>query len=132
MRLYKTSEYAIRALTYMALQDSLVSVRRLHEELGIPRKYLAMLLHKLARAGLVESIQGVRGGYRIALPRERITLADIIEVVEGLENYQRCILGYPQCSDEHPCPLHRFWKRHRDELWKLIHEVTLAVLAAGG
>ncbi len=130
MRFYKTSEYAIRALTHMACQDTLMSVHQLHDALDIPQKYLAMLLRKLSHAGLVESVQGAKGGYRITMPKDKIRLADIIEVVEGLDSYKRCVLGYPECSDEHPCPMHKFWAQQRKSLWNMIHSITLADLAS--
>ncbi len=132
MRLYKTSEYAIRALTLMAQKDKLFSARELHEELEIPYKYLTLLLQKLSKSGLISSVKGKNGGYIIDRPKEGVSLADIVEEVEGLENYDRCILGFPKCDDENPCAMHQFWGAHRDALKEMLYSVTLKDLAESG
>lgn len=132
MRLYKTSEYAIRALTLMAQKDRLFSARELHEELDIPYKYLTLLLQKLSKSGLISSVKGKNGGYRIDRPKDGVSLADIVEEVEGLENYDRCILGFPKCGDENPCAMHQFWGAHREALKEMLYSVTLKDLAESG
>jgi DNA-binding IscR family transcriptional regulator len=48
--------------------------------------------------------------------------------VEGLENYNRCILGFEECSDDNPCPLHDYWLPIRDQINHLLYHVSLANL----
>ncbi|MBD3223167.1 MAG: Rrf2 family transcriptional regulator [Caldithrix sp.] len=130
MRFYKTSEYAIRALVFLANNDDrLYSVRELHKTLNIPYKYLSRLMYKLNHSGLVTVKQGKFGGYRLGKDKASITLADIIEAVEGLENYERCILGFEQCSDDNPCALHYFWLKHRETIKNELLSLTLADLS---
>ncbi len=130
MRLFKSSEYAIRCLVFMATSDcELCSVKRLSEALDIPYKFLGRLMSRLGAAGIIASRHGKNGGYRIARPLDEVYLADIIDVVEGLESYQRCILGFETCDDKNPCPLHDRWKGHREDIRKMIDTVTLAELA---
>jgi Rrf2 family protein len=132
MRLSKTTEYAIRAMSYMARQpDELMSVARLAEKLEIPYKYLARLMTQLSQAGLLSSTQGKRGGYRIARPLDQIHLHQIVEVVEGLANYHRCVLGYPSCDDQNPCCMHHLWEPQLAGVRKMIYEHTLADLQQG-
>ncbi len=129
MRFYKTSEYAIRALVYMAIRkEEIFSVRRLHQALNIPYKYLSRLMHRLADAGLVRSIQGKQGGFQICQNIESVYIYQIIDAVEGLENYNRCILGFEECSDDNPCPLHDYWLPIRDQINHLLYHVSLANL----
>ena len=130
MKFYKTSEYAIRALTYMAQNDEeLISARRLHEQLDIPHKYLTMLLQKLGREGLIVSTQGAKGGYRIARPKNQIRLWDIVDIVEGEKSYDRCILGFPECPGDNPCALHKHWESRRNSIIEMLKTVTLSELA---
>lgn len=120
MRLYKTSEHAIRAIIYIALEGSrFIPVAEISEKLQLPYKYAGRLMPKLARAGILEVHKGKAGGYRLAKKAEEISLSDIIDAVEGLENYTRCILGFPECSDENPCPIHEYWVPIKE---KILHE----------
>jgi Rrf2 family transcriptional regulator, iron-sulfur cluster assembly transcription factor len=133
MRLSKTTEYAVRALTFMAQNlDSLVSVNALSKTLGIPYKYLARLMTQLSQAGLVDSAQGKKGGYRIARPLNEIYLYHVVDTVEGLANYHRCVLGFPECNDEDPCSMHHLWEPHLIGIRHMIYENTLADLNLTG
>ena len=130
MRLFKSSEYAIRCLVYMATSDcEMCTVKMLSDALDIPYKFLGRLMSRLGAAGIVTVRHGKYGGYRIARPLDEVRLADIIEVVEGLENYDRCILGFATCDDENPCSLHEHWSGHREGIRGMINNVTLADLA---
>jgi Rrf2 family iron-sulfur cluster assembly transcriptional regulator len=131
MRLYKSSEYAIRCLVSMAHGgDDLYSTKCLSESLAIPYKFLGRLMGKLREIGIVEAIQGKGGGYRIAKPLGEICIADIVDAVEGLDNYDRCVLGFDSCDDENPCPMHPYWADHKDAVLKTMKTVTLAQMAA--
>jgi len=129
MRFQKTTEYAIRAMVYLAKHaGQRLSTRSLHESLQIPYKYLGRLMSRLAEAGLVSVEHGKQGGYQVSEDRHSIYLYQIAEQVEGLEDYERCILGFPDCSDEHPCALHHRWVTHRENIKAMLFETTLADL----
>ena len=131
MRLYKSSEYAIRCLVAMAQDgEDLYSVKRLSDSLSIPYKFLGRLMSRLGAAGIVQAVQGKGGGFRIARPLEDIRLADVVEVVEGMDNYERCILGFDRCDEENPCPMHEFWTGHKEGILDMMNTVTLAQMAA--
>jgi len=132
MRLYKSSEYAIRCLVFMAHGDreDLHSARHLSDELGIPYKFLGRLMSRLGTAGIVEAVQGKGGGYRIARPLDSIRLENIVEIVENMESYDRCILGFDRCDDDNPCPLHEFWTTPKQGILDMMHDVPLAQMAA--
>ena len=127
MRLSKSSEYAIRCLVYMATAEAdLCPVKRLSDRLNIPYKYLGRLMGRLREAGFVESVRGKNGGYRIAKPLDEIHLKQIVNVVEGLENFDRCLLGFERCDDENPCPMHEFWSGPKDSINEMLADVSLA------
>lgn len=129
MRFQKTTEYAIRVMIFLANnRQERFSASELAKRLRIPYKYLTHLMSKLADAGLLDVRQGVKGGYRIIRDLNRIYLYQIAELVEGLEDYQRCVLGFPECSDDHPCALHSRWIEHREAIKAMIYETTLADL----
>ncbi len=133
MRLSKTSEYAVRSLIYMAATDCVpCSVRHLHDKLDIPEKYLGRIMKNLADKGLLDATRGMRGGYRLIRPLEDVALLDIVAAVDGLEDYERCILGFPTCGDDDPCPLHSQWGPQRDTIKQMLENLTLADMARGG
>jgi len=126
MRFQKTTEYAIRVMVYLAShRDGRYSTNHLHRELNIPYKYLGRLMKKLSDSGLIDVTQGKHGGYVISKDLSNIYLYHIIDTVEGLDNYSRCILGFPECSEEHPCSLHGRWLPHQESIKNMIYSTNL-------
>lgn len=132
MRLSKTSEYAIRVMIWLCRhKDEIHSVNNMHEELDISYKYLAKLMRKLASANLVEVIRGKKGGYRLSSSSKEIYLYQIVDVVDGLDDYSRCVLGFSECSETNPCPMHKVWKRPITELRDTLYNTSLRDLEYG-
>jgi Rrf2 family protein len=133
MRFQKTTEYAIRVMVYLANnKDGRYSTNHLHRELNIPYKYLGRLMKKLSDSGLIDVLQGKHGGYSIHKDLKEIFLYHIIEIVEGLENYNRCILGFPECSPDHPCTLHNRWLPHQESIKEMLYNTNLEDLKNEG
>lgn len=126
MKLTNTSEYALRILAFMAREpERLYSAKYLVEKLKISDKYLRRLMTDLTRAGFIRSIQGRDGGYTFLKPVGDIYLSDVIDAVEGMKRYTGCVLGFDQCSDEHPCVLHHIWVDVRNEFARVFTSHTL-------
>ncbi|MBI2822785.1 MAG: RrF2 family transcriptional regulator [Acidobacteria bacterium] len=85
MKITAKSDYAVRALLDLALEGDSAAVqsRDIASRQGIPHRFLEQILLNLKKAGLVRSLRGARGGYRLARPAEQITLKDAIAAVEG-------------------------------------------------
>jgi Rrf2 family protein len=92
MKLSDGVEWALHCCTVLALvpRDSALPAGRLAEFHGVPTAYLAKHLQALSRAGVVESVAGPRGGYRLSRPPHEITLYDIVAAVEGTAPAFRC------------------------------------------
>jgi Rrf2 family protein len=92
MKLSDGVEWAMHCCTVLALlpPDNALPAAKLAEFHGVPGAYLAKHLQALSRAGIVESVPGPRGGYRLARPPVDITLWDILAAVEGSEPAFRC------------------------------------------
>ena len=130
MRFQKTTEYAIRVMVFLANSgEERFSVNSLHKKLDIPYKYLGRLMHTLAQAGFLEVSQGKQGGYRLNRQRPEIYLYEIVGAIEGLDDLNRCVLGFPECSDENPCALHGFWLEQQEGLKRMIYNVRLQDLS---
>ncbi len=129
MKLSKTSEYALRILSFMAKDaNRSYSAKYLVEKLNISDKYLRRLMTDLTKAGLIYSTQGRKGGYQFATNINNITIYEIIDAVEGMDKYSGCIMGFEECSDERPCSMHVIWSSMRDKLIKTFRNTTLADL----
>ncbi len=104
MRLELSSEgrYALRALLYLACSVERMTADRISAKAHIPRRLLARILARLARAGLVESSQGRGGGSRLARLANEITLRDAVEAAEGRFSVTRCIEEDRACGHTPP------------------------------
>ncbi len=90
------TEYACLAMLELAQQfdaQQPVQVRRIAEGHGIPSPFLVQILQDLKRAGLVTSTRGAAGGYRLSRSPLEITLADVLQVVEGNSTPTTCTSG---------------------------------------
>ncbi len=93
MNLTAKTEYACLAMLELAQQFDAqrpVQVRRIAEGHGIPSPFLVQIFQDLKRAGLVSSTRGAAGGYRLTRPPQEITLADVLDVVEGHSEPTTC------------------------------------------
>ena len=100
MKLSAKTEYACLAMLQLAQEyesGEPVQIRRIADEHGIPSRFLVQILLQLKGASLVASTRGAAGGYRLARPPREITLAEVIEVMEGDER--------PQTNAGKPTPL---------------------------
>lgn len=126
MNLSKTSEYAIRILCLMEIEDSeLYTAKYMIERLKISDKYLRRIMTSLTKAGLIKSMQGRDGGYQFAKSAEQIFLLDIISAVDKTNKYTGCVLGFAECSDENPCAIHHEWVKARKPIIDMFTSTSL-------
>lgn len=112
--LSKSSEYAIRALTYLAQREGdgrHYLARDMAEHLSIPAAFLGKVLQPLVTRGLLHSRRGRSGGFRLDRPASDITLIQIAEAEETMHSGDVCILGQRECDAAHACALHESWMR---------------------
>jgi Rrf2 family iron-sulfur cluster assembly transcriptional regulator len=127
----RTSEYALRAMTFLAMQPpgKRTGAREISLAESIPIPFLWKILQNLARRRLIRSFKGMRGGYELARPSDRITLHEVVFATDGMDFSNQCVLGLPHCGEENSCPLHDTWKRIRGDMTAMLERNTLADLA---
>ena len=135
------AEYGIRVLVELASRDgdAPVPLAEIAEANGLPLAYLEHLVARLRKAGLVESRRGARGGYLLARDADEITMAEVVEALEGSIAPIECITegsdGSIVCSREtdpaHVCPTKLLWTRVRFSIVRTLQEMTLADLVLG-
>lgn len=131
MILSRTAEYALRAVLHLAQHEGDVPVRvgDIAEALSVPRNYLSKILHELGRAGVLTSVRGPKGGFRLGWPASSLSLEDVVCRFDLLDDGTACVLGQPGgCSDEDPCAAHDRWRDLSGRLTAFFRETTVAEL----
>jgi len=102
----QTSEYALRAVTWLAMRSSGArTTGEIAEGARVPASYLSKVLQTLSRAGIVRSQRGLGGGFTLARPAEELNVLDVVNAVDPIERIHCCPLGVP--DHEHGlCRLH--------------------------
>jgi Rrf2 family cysteine metabolism transcriptional repressor len=136
------AEYGVRVMVELARRagDDPVPLAEIAAHDGLPLAYLEHLVARLRKAGLVDSRRGSRGGYLLARPSSEITMAEVVEALEGSIAPIECISQAPDgsivCSREsgragsqpHVCPTKLLWTRVRFSIVNTLRETTLADL----
>jgi Rrf2 family protein len=120
LRLSKRSDYALIAMRHLATGAGSASARELAQRFDIPVELLAKVLQKLARAGLLVSHQGIRGGYVLSRAADQISVADIIVAVDGPLTVTACSDQDHSCDQYQKCNV-------RDPLWRLKDRIVSAL-----
>ena len=122
LRLSKTADYALIAMRHLAgaAADSSVSAREIAESYGIPAELLAKVLQRLVRSRLLVSVQGTRGGYRLAGDARLLTVADVIQAIDGPVAVTACSPDDHGCEQYDRCEI-------RDPLWKIKSRIVDAL-----
>src|SRR6478752_9006028 len=105
LRLSKKADYALMAMKHLALRGDRgsSSAREIAEQYDIPIELLAKVLQRLVRRGLLESHQGTRGGYQLARPALQITVADVIQAIDGPVTVTACSTDDRTCDQFSRC-----------------------------
>ncbi len=127
-------DYSLKALLLLAERyPSTVPIRveEIADTQDIPENYLRRLLIELKRGGLVASQKGPSGGYLLAKAPSRITMADVVEIVEGDYVPVECLEeSSTNCPREQPCAMRDVWRDVRATVNTILRTATLQSLAA--
>ena len=110
-------------------EDTNMSASYLHEKLAIPYSYLRHILTNLSKSGFIHSTKGRTGGFAFSKDKEDIYLIDIIDVIDGFESFNTCILGFKVCPFSDECSMHSVWETTRNNILKVLKETSLSDLA---
>lgn len=114
----KATEYALKSLSCMVNQPEkdFFGVKEIAETLQVSSSYLAKILQKLTRSGVLRSITGPGGGFGLLEDSGMIPISRILEIMDDSDFRERCMLGWSECGDANPCPFHDIWKTTRHSL----------------
>lgn len=130
LRITKLADYATLILLIMAEDaDALISSVVVRQRAQLEPATVSKILKTLTNAGLVTSLRGPRGGYRLARSAETITLLDILQAIDGPFALTECMLPEPvTCQRTACCPARPHWQRVQTQLHLYLHSVPLSSL----
>lgn len=119
----KTCEYALRSILFVAQKSedgNKVGIKEISKGIGAPVHFMAKILQDLSRKGLVQSIKGPNGGFFLDESDRNVTLADVVNAIDGDKLFTGCGLGLKNCSEKTPCPLHDEFKVIRRQMHHML------------
>ena len=123
LRLSKKADYALIAMKHLALNQGgapSVSAREIAEQYDIPIELMAKVLQRLVRSGLLVSTQGTRGGYTLRRGSASISVADVIQAIDGPFSVTACSTENSGCDQYSKCSV-------RDPLWQIRERIAAAL-----
>ena len=135
LRLSKKADYALIAVKHLAVRghrasQGASSAREIAEEYDVPIELMAKVLQRLVRHGLLQSHQGTHGGYRLARGPALISVADVIQAIEGPVAVTACTTNDGQCEQFSKCNVRDPLLKLRERILSALGEYTIAELAA--
>lgn len=128
----KACEYALKIMIYLCSvkdQEGLKGLKEITKAIESPEAFTAKILQQLVRSGLLHSVRGPSGGFRV---RETpIKLLEIVEAIDGEGVVKNCVLGLEECSSDHPCPVHDKFIAVRDHLTGVLMSTSLSEVQKG-
>lgn len=132
LRVSRLTDYATVVMTCIAAHPAdVLSTAQIADEARLELPTVSKLLKLLGHAGLVESFRGVNGGYRLARPAEAISLADIVEAMEGPIGMTECSVAQGHCDRQSQCGVSDSWRSVSGAIGSVLRAMTLAQMLAG-
>lgn len=127
----RKTDYAIRCVLYLAeSENKTVMINEMAEKANIPKSFLAKILQRLAKAGIVTSLRGVKGGFQLAKKASAISLLDVVEAMEGPVAMNLCAVDKKACSLSSTCCVHPVWIEIRRDVEARLRKTTFTKLLA--
>ncbi len=129
MLVTRETDYAVRTVLYLAREhERVVSVTEIAQAMLIPKSFLAKILQRLVRNNIVQSIRGVKGGFRLAKKPGEISLLAIMEAIQGITGINVCAVDSRKCRMSSACVVHPVWVEIRKEVEGRLKKQTIAHL----
>jgi Rrf2 family protein len=132
--LSRTGEYALRAVLFLAgrANGKSVPAEDIASAIHVPRNYLSKTLHRLARRGVLSSVRGPHGGFRLTRPAASILVSEVVSEFDQPYSSNWCLLGERPCDPQHPCAAHEKWLDWTGYTRRVMDRTTIADLVGNG
>ena len=135
MRITLESDYALRIVSALASAEDVCDAKTLSDETSVTLRFTLKILHKLVLGKIVTSYKGARGGYKMALSPENITLKDVIELIDGPIAIARCLENGEGCSlnkEKTSCIYHHIFDSISADVSKKLGGITISDVLTKG
>jgi Rrf2 family protein len=130
MRLTRAGEYAVRCVLFLSGRGkgAVINRKEIARQMEIPEQFLTKIAQNLGRAGILEIVQGARGGFRLKKSPKSLNLLEVIEAVIGEVFLSDCLMRPESCFRNRSCSVNRVWERARKQLRETLRETTFSGL----
>ena len=127
----KSFGYALRGVIYVALvheENRRVQVDEISQRLAVPKHFLAKIMNRVVKEGILDSTKGPYGGFSINEETLNAPLIRLLKITDGMEQFNTCVLKLRKCNKANPCPLHFLMDKNRNDLLRNFSQTTIADL----
>ena len=124
----KSSEYGLQALIYISWHTrnkNRVTLEQIAKSQQIPQPFLSKVLQGLVRHKLIGSMKGRNGGFYLLSSSQKITLLEIVNIINGKDLLDGCMLGLIKCSGQNLCPVCSDLKKVKEEIREILRSHSL-------
>ena len=128
MRITLESDYALRILTAMADYNEITDAKTISSDTSVSQRFTLKILHKLVQGDLVTSFKGAKGGYKLKIPADKISLRKVIELIDGPIAISRCLDNSEGCSlncDKSACDYHHVFDIISIDLANRLNKISI-------
>ncbi len=128
LKLTKKADYGLIALRHLAvnLGETSASAKAIAECYGIPLPLLAKILQKLTKLGMLESLPGANGGYRLAREASQITALEVVRAIDGPIILTSCFTEHGECNHSEKCTVREPLRRVHEGILSLLNAITIS------
>ncbi len=127
----RNTDYALRAICYIAQQDKIVTVTELVRVLGVPRPFMRKILQLLNKKKILESYKGQAGGFKLRLLPKKIYIIQIIRIFQGQVGLNECFLKKDICPNRGKCILRKKIHMIENSVISQLRQINIASLVKG-
>jgi Rrf2 family iron-sulfur cluster assembly transcriptional regulator len=127
----KSFGYAVRGVLYIAFlsdEKDKVQLNEIASRLSVPRHFLAKIMKRMVKAGILSSAKGPLGGFYINENTITTRLLTLLKLTDGDEQFDVCVLQLRKCNAAHPCPLHNKIQSYKSNMQELLRSTTIGDL----
>ncbi|MBR7185528.1 MAG: Rrf2 family transcriptional regulator [Clostridia bacterium] len=132
MRITQEADYALRMVTLLAVEDSICGAGEIADRTGVPERFTHKILRKLMQGGILSSFAGAKGGYRLSLSPEAVSMLDIVELIDGPLEISKCADDSYVCSKNGACKTqcryHQIFRLISSDIAEKMRRLTIARL----
>lgn len=131
LKLTKKADYGLIALRHLTVYSDreAASAKEMAEKYGIPLPLLSKILQKLTREGMLQSLAGTNGGYRLARDPEKISALEVIRAIDGPIILTSCFTAHGECDQSEKCTVREPLRRVHEGIVNLLRTITISDLS---